>query len=299
MPAIRYGCPFCPKHSFKWVHELGKHVRVDHPGRKLPRGLVKKFACGHCPAVFSTSIRLARHVAAAHPPDASPLAPGEKTPLDAYFDAHRVRNDFSYDRRTVPSHSFNRLRKYLLWEGAELVRERRAFGAALRAELVLWFGGDEVHALHRFSRAVGARKNVPYSVNAFRRNFRNKRVNLIDLLHWARHERDASTGGEKGGGGVELEPVRVFESREELLEYSTQNAKSFPWRFAGRDRSTDEGNLVLWHLLRGFPREMEDTGDDPFENDENTNNVSQGEAGHGSEKKEHRQGYAFRSIAHS
>ncbi|OMP84352.1 hypothetical protein BK809_0000359 [Diplodia seriata] len=305
-PVIRYACPFCPEHSFKTRDGLDKHVRLDHPRRELPLRLWKPgFSCGHCPAVFKNDIRLARHVTAEHPPPLSPLAPGEATPLDAYFEAHRDKNDFCYDRRTVPSHSFNRLRKYLQWEGDELVRERRAFSTALREELVLWFGGEEVHALHRLSRALGARNHVPYSVRAFIRNLQDKYINLIDLLHWARHERDVSTGGEKGGGGVELEPVKVFESLDEFWEYSSQNSKGLPREFKGRDYSTDEGNLVLWRLLRFFPREnTEDNRGDPFgdpfgdpvENNMITNNVSQGEAGHGSEKKEKRQGYAFRSI---
>ncbi|KKY16197.1 putative transcription factor c2h2 [Diplodia seriata] len=212
-PAIRYACFFCPEHSFKTFDARDKHVRLNHPRRKLPPSMQREqFSCGHCPAVFKTGIRLARHVTAEHPPPPSPLAPGEATPLDAYFEAHRDKNDFCYDRRTVPSHSFNRLRKYLQWEGDELLRERRAFSTALREELVLWFGGEEIHALQRLSRALrvrGARYHVPYSVNAFLRNFQDKYVNLIDLLHWARHERDVSTGGEKGGGGVELEPVKT------------------------------------------------------------------------------------------
>jgi hypothetical protein len=67
---------------------------------------------------------------------------------------------------------------------------------------------------------------------------RNTHVNIVDLIEWGR------CGGDHG-------TVQVFNTRQELKEYTVKTEKYFPRNSVQND---GERNVVLRHLLRHFFR---------------------------------------------
>lgn len=218
-------CPYCTR-SFRTYEELAAHVHVRHTP--------DEYNCPCCTESFGTDIKLAHHIHDHHPPPAPPT----DTPIDVFFQEYQTQYHFTYDRSSAPSFQFNRLRKFLrLEKGAEQDRLRARYGSALRAELALWFGGIDFHAMDLFYRAVGYAR-VEYNILGFFEDLRGKHVNLIDLVHWARHE------------GSDGETVSVWDDKEELKEYSKQNGKPFPAEYVlGLDPGLG-GNAVVRCLLR-------------------------------------------------
>ncbi|OJD29982.1 uncharacterized protein BKCO1_680006 [Diplodia corticola] len=250
-PQIRYPCDYCPQSGFVTLPALVRHMRLHHPGqRRYDFGV--EHACDLCPTTFATLIRFARHVTKEHPPPPDPV---DNTPLDRYFYHHRAVHDFQYNRRSLPSWEWNRLRKYMRWdEGTpDLAVERARYGKAFRQEMALWFGGGggvaEVHAMHRFHRAVGW-ESTPYSVRSMRRRVGRDAgcwVNLVDLLHWVRHEAT--------GDADDRSPhVDVYEDMDELADYSKRFAKTLPALYWNDGEKEGDWNDVERALLSNTPR---------------------------------------------
>lgn len=197
-------------------------------------------SCPHCARSFQDATALANHINAKHRSRAAP----NETPLDVFFRTYEVANGFRYDRAKAPPRSFAQLREHMHWKKKDPnhIYARGRYNAALQAELEVWFGSeDELCNWHALCRAVGITP-LPPDGSGCRRALREKHVNLVDLIHWAR------------SGAGEEERLTIFLDQKKLGKYCRRTKKWFPLMDVKTAGSQGDGKVVIRHLLRRLPR---------------------------------------------
>ncbi|KAF4631765.1 hypothetical protein G7Y89_g6362 [Cudoniella acicularis] len=135
-------------------------------------------------------------------------------PLDSFFLSF---SGYQYDPSIPPAESFRSfrrgLRRWSDWDGyspdtwkeyEEDIYTR--YQAALTQEFNLWFGTeDDIRAWHSLCRAI-AIQPLPATCELCREAVRNRHVNIVDLIQWARER--------------EVGQVKIFETVKELSTYA-------------------------------------------------------------------------------
>ncbi|KAL1644470.1 hypothetical protein SLS58_004384 [Diplodia intermedia] len=175
------------------------------------------------------------------------------TPLDAFFLSHGP--SFRYDRTLPASASWRDLCAHNGWQRNKYDGEyvdpdardaRGLYVLALRLELEAWFGGeDDLGSWQALCRAVGV-VPPPEAEKECERALRGTHVNLVDLVAWAR--RDKEVGGGLMGCGNDT--VEVFGSVGALAEYCAETGKWFPLDEVAEAGKQGDGKVVIRHLLR-------------------------------------------------
>ncbi|KAE8447328.1 hypothetical protein EG329_010886 [Mollisiaceae sp. DMI_Dod_QoI] len=158
-------------------------------------------------------------------------------PLDAFFLSFP---GYQYDPSIPPADSYRLFRRGLRrwndWDGNFLKTWKEyeedvytRYQAALTKEFNLWFGTeDDIRSWHSLCRAIAIHP-LPTTQRECRDAVRNRHVNIVDLIQWARER--------------EVGQVQIFESVKELSDYSFDEGKIY------RKDQLGQG-VVLRHLLR-------------------------------------------------
>ncbi|PGH28254.1 hypothetical protein AJ80_00145 [Polytolypa hystricis UAMH7299] len=160
-------------------------------------------------------------------------APTPDTPLNKFFQSFP---SFPYDPNLPPAESYAQLQRFKGWQRGEAASKKgwKRYQAALKNEVELWFGSeDDIGAWHALCRAIGI-DPLPPTRRKCKQAVRNKYVNIVDLIEWAR------------GGMLDGTTVRKFRTLDDLREYTRNTRKIFPNTLD----SSEGGNVVLRHLLR-------------------------------------------------
>ncbi|KAL0258997.1 hypothetical protein SLS55_006502 [Diplodia seriata] len=178
------------------------------------------------------------------------------TPLDAFFLSYGP--SFRYDRTLPASDSWRDLCTHKGWRRNKYTGEyadpdaqdaRELYVLALRLELELWFGGeDDLKNWQALCRAVGV-VPPPESEKECERALRGTHVNLVDLVAWARREKEVGEGL-MGYVGYGNDRVKVFGSVGALAEYCAVTKKWFPLDEVAEAGKQGDGKVVIRHLLR-------------------------------------------------
>ncbi|KAG7120556.1 hypothetical protein HYQ44_005052 [Verticillium longisporum] len=232
-------CKLCPEHwDFETKKQLKHHFKIEHPGQSVGNAQLEANSLIEV-TDFRTPHDATNEASRGMPPEPhvqglleSESAPA--TPLDRFFLSYAT---FRYDASLPPTASFEALIRHCRWKrGTDELRDARAeYQRALRQEVDVWFGReDDIGAWHTLCRAVGIRR-PPSTIEECTQVLRNTHVNIVDLIDWGRNRAVGS--------------VQVFQTRDDLVEYSREHAKIFPVKEV---QANGETNVVLRHLLRRF-----------------------------------------------
>ncbi|KAI0293598.1 hypothetical protein BC826DRAFT_910617 [Russula brevipes] len=135
---------------------------------------------------------------------------GVETPLEGFFSQY---SEFQSQPLNSPVAEFNRLCKEYEWERGDPEREaaRDDFNFAIKREFDDLYGSDEndVDNWQKLCRVLKI-DPVPDTLGGCRAVVVTKHVNLVDLIEGNRKE------------------VRIFETEEQLSQYTRETCKFFP-----------------------------------------------------------------------